>query len=551
MKSQHSSVRPLVAACALAVLSACGGGGSGGGAALFAPVSTDGAVTANGRIVVQGKWLVYQSDEASVAAGTDLNGDADTADQVAVVVNLATKAEKVLGVAASDFAVVGNHVYLAVDEALDGFDWNGDTDTTDFVLCHWPTTGAGTSSPNAPEVEYVDDLEDESPHDLVVADGRLYYTRSDSTGGLANGDTTLAYLETTAPVTAVGVGAVDTAFVHHPRILRTEEGLLFLWEDENVETEDLNGDGDATDGYVLALLDATDPAAEVASVELPIRDDDAPVRATKLAAHDWLVGFLVNEAAHASAAQGLNDAADFPNGWKPDNCPTYTDTDTNDDVLHFLLFKDWLTNPVTDPPVNTGIPGREQVLCTTTTVATIADEADDGGCDLNDDGDATDEILRWVGIATPTAPVGDSALLVAVADSTPGGANGVTDLSGKLLAVIDESEDDGNYDGNAADNKLLGWIDPLAPTAWVTDHSSTSTLFFGTPWLGEARPHDYVRVAFQESVFAQNIGNSADTALGNDDGDTGDSLPGIATFASASDLDFFWPKVATDRKSVV
>ncbi|MBI5431736.1 MAG: hypothetical protein HZA52_02780 [Planctomycetes bacterium] len=549
MKQSNWYRLSFVAACMLGSLSACGGGGSSG-STLFTPFSTDEAVSTSARVVVSGKWLVFQADEATIAAGTNLNvlnGDADTTDSIAVVVNMVSKAETVLGVAAVDFAVVGAHVYLEVDENLDGFDWNNDADTSDVVLCHWPTTGAGLSSPAAADVEYVDDLEDESNQNLLEVDGRLYYARSDSTAGLVNGDTTLAYLETTAPVTPVAITAVDTAFVHHPRILRAEEDLLFLYEDETVETLDLNGDADTTDEVVLALLDGTDSAALVASVELALRDDSTPLRARNVAANDWNVGFLVNEAEQGTDVNGLNDANLFPGGWKPDNCPTYTDTDTGDDVLHFLLFKDWLANPITDPPVNTGLTGRDQIVFTAAVVGTISDEGDEGGgaCDLNDDGDFTDEIVRWVKIATPDAPEGNDALLVAVADSTPGGASGLTDLNGMLLAVIDEGEDDGNYDANAADNVLLAWIDPVSPVAWTADHSSTSTLFFGVPWLGEARPHDYVRVAFQESVFAQNIGGSADSAFGNDDGDTTDSLPGLALFATPGDLDFYWPKVAT------
>jgi hypothetical protein len=415
------------------------------------------------------------------------------------------------------------------------------------VLCHYPTTGSGLSSPSAPDVEYVDDLEDESNQDLVAIDDRLYYTRSDSTAGLANGDSTLAYIAPAAPVTPVTVTAVDAAFVHHPRILGVDEGILFLYEDETVEVQNLNSDGDQTDVTVLGLLDATDPAAVYASVELALRDDSTPFRANQIAVDDWVVGFLVNEAEEGSAATGLNDASLFTANWKPLNCPTYTDTDTTDDVLHFLAFKDWSANPITDPPLNTGLVGRDQVVCTSTVVATIADEADEGGgaCDLNDDGDFTDEVVRWVEIATPTLPERDDTHLVAIADSTPGGASGLTDLNDLLLAVIDESEDDGNYDGNAADNKLLGWIDPASPTTWVTDHASASTLFFGITWLAEARPHDQVRVAFQESVWAQNVGSPADSSLGNDDGDTGDSLPGPAVFGSPTDLDFFWPRVAT------
>ncbi len=567
---RHSRATGLVVLAALGFFAGCGSGG-GDTSSLFVPVSTKEAVTATTKIVVNGKWLVFQADEASSGTGglgknfNALNSDngvfdTDTTDQIAVVVNMSAKTEHVLNVACSEIAIVKNDIYLAVSEAADNFDWNQDGDINDFVLVHYPKpVGAlTTSSQSAPDVEYVDDLESSGNIHLESVSSRLYYTRDDGKAGLVNGDTTLAYIDPVASATTpVTVTDVVTSFVHHPRILGVDEDLILLYQDENVEALDLNNDVDATDGFVLALLDGTDITAKIRNVGLGLRDEDAPFRAKKTAAHDWLVGFLVNEASQANFPNGLNDPSNgvfgFDATWKPQNCPTYSDTDTLDDVLHYLNFKNWDTNPVTHPPINTGIVGREKVVCVTGAVATISDEGDEssntGGCDLNHDNDKTDEIVRWTLTTLPVHPFRLEAELIAVADGTPGGTFGLTDLTDRLIAVVDEAKDSRNWDNNAANNKLIGWLNPAAGASavWTFQHSTSGTAYFGTPWLGEKSPRDFIRCAFQESVWAQN--NPLGTGGDNNDGDTADSLPARSSFGSLTDLDFFWPQIAVSASN--
>ncbi len=554
-----TSARFAATSLALVLAASCDPGAQFGNGVLFVPHSTHEAVAPNALIKVSDRWLVFQADEATSGAdgaGANFNaanGDSDTSDPIAVLVDMNTKKETVLGVACSEIAIVENEIYFAVDEAADHFDWNGDGSIGGFVLAHYPKIANGNSSPAAPDVEFVDDLEPSGAQHLAVVDGRLYYTRPDS-AVTTLGESSLAWIDPLEPTIATDVLDVDATIAHHPRILRVDEELFCLYEDELVAGVDLNGDGDANDGFVLALLDATDPANEIRSVGLALRDANSPIRAKNVRPNDWLIGFLVNEAAQANFPNGLNDLAHlagFDASSFPENCPAYDDTDTLDDVLHFLEFKNWNLDPIANSPVNTGIPGRERVLCTDNAVATIADEGDEssgtGGCDLNHDGDVTDRILRWTRILDPKHPYPFAQSLVAVADDTPGGACGVTDVADKLIAIVDEAKDGRDHDGNVANNRLITWADPTVVTntnLWTYDQSSSATLFFGVTWLGDNTPRDFPRLAFQESVLAQNAGKAADTVLGNGDGDTKDMLPALAFFGSPTDFNFVWPRVA-------
>lgn len=538
----HPTRRTATIALLFGAAALAGCGSSDSGTTFFTPISTRSAAAAVSPIKIHERFMVYLASEASTGpAGTNINTDADLLDDCAVVVNMATKSETRLPIDTLDFEIVQGPatgsalVYLVVSEAQDGVDWNVDADMTDTVLLCWNSTNASTT--------FVDVIEDEGKVALLQAGDRLYYSVSDSTV-LANGETTLRYVNAAAPTTPVTVLAVDTLNTHKPRLIGVDEGLIFLFQDEVVEGRDCNTDADATDGFVLALLDGTDPAAMFRSVELAVEDDSTPLRAKNTAAHDWLVAFLVSEAAQSNAATGLNDPTNFPSAWIPLNCPGYTDTDTTDNVLHFLEFANWNADGVV-VPTNTGLVGHDRVIAVTGAVATIALESEDGACDLNADGDTTDNIVRWVKTTTPTLPFVSSTELVALEDSVPGGLHGLTDLSNKLIAVVSESDDDRDHDGDALlTHDLVAWLDPVAvaPT-WVFDHgTSTGIQAAGASWIGERTERDRTLVAFQESVFGGSINSGGDA-------DLLDSSPTFARFdpANASDFDFAGPAVACNK----
>ena len=72
-------------------------------------------------------------------------------------------------------------------------------------------------------------------------------------------------------------------------LIGEDENLVFATVDEALDG-DLNGDMDGTDGFVLALVDATAAMPTLYSVGLAVADADVPFRARSKAANDWLVG---------------------------------------------------------------------------------------------------------------------------------------------------------------------------------------------------------------------------------------------------------------------
>ena len=281
-----------------------------------------------------------------------------------------------------------------------------------------------------------------------------------------------------------------------PAVLGSDEGLLFLSLDENVEGLELNSDGLVDDGFVLALLDTTDPSAMVLNVGRAVADAATPLRA-RFAGGDWNVAFLVSEAAQDDFPSGLNDAALFGASWVPLACPGYADTDTSDDVLHFLSFNAWSANPGASPPVNTGLAGAGRVLSVPGWVATLSPESDDGNCSTNGDADTSDVVLRWFSTAAPQLPVTNNTRLLAVA-STPGGTQGATDLDGTWIAVVDEAADDRDHDQDGKkDRTLVAWLDPQNSAPWTFDHGTGPGFqSVGAELDGRAPPtgHDHGRL---------------------------------------------------------
>jgi len=502
----------------------------------FDVIRTDFASASASTPVVEGKWMVYLASEAlSAPGGTNFNvanGDADLGDDCAVVVDMTTKSETNLNVATTAIKILGDQIYLIVSEAADSKDWNVDADTADTVLLHYSYL-----SPLA----FVDELA-AATHVWGIAGGRLYFASGDITG-LVNGDTTLSYLTTAAPTTPVSVLHTDALSILQPRILAVDENLIFLTADENLQAADLNGDLDMTDPFVLALLNGSDIAGVIQNVGLSVKDNATPVRARSIAANDWLVGFLVEEATQSDALTGLNDpvALGFGNSWKPSNCAGYADIDTLDQVLHALEFAAWSADPIADAPENTGIPGTDRVLCSTTAVATLVLEADDGLCDLNADGDTLDKVLRWAIFTSPQLPFGLATQLNAVESTTPGGTFGISDMSNKWLCVVSESQDNTDHDADTLKtHNLVAWLNPAAVTpAWTFDHGDGAGLQpAGASWLADRPQRDRLMVGFQEAVL--------NVAINTGDSDKLDSVPSWALFdpGNPSDFDFPGPAVA-------
>ena len=549
----------------LIALAACTSGGDGGGVK-FVPVtakvgSKKVAVAFSTRAVIRERWLAFLADEASSGApGNDFNMDGDVIDSIAVVVNMASQKQTMLeaadgnGVQAQELGIIGSgsggQVYLVTDESKDGRDWDADGMQDALVLLHW--------SESAGVVTFIARLESSIVHVLAVLnpqdpkEDRLYFSE-ELTLPPVPPETSLRYVQAAQPTVKIAVNAASPATTGQvPHLLAADSGLLFLYQDEVAEARDFNGDGDQLDDHVLAVLDGTDPSAMVLSVGLAVRGDSSPVRALRKGTTtpaDWVVAFLVNEAAQANT--NLNDPALFGGSWQPLQCAGQGDIDTDDDVLHYLEYIPWSTSPASDPPVNTGLVGTDRVLAVKRNVTpaqyfvgTISLELDEGTCSLNGDGDQDDRILRWVKVEPPAVvPFGKMEDLLALRD-VPGGTRGASDLDGRLMVVVDEAADDRDHDNDGQKtHHLAAWFDwapNQGPPAWIFDHnpSSMGIQAVGASWMAEREQRDRLLVAFQESVFGAPINTG--------DGDMLDSVPTFARFdpSNAKDLDFPGPAVA-------
>jgi len=551
MNTRRTLLTPLL--LSLATLAACVEASDG--TFLYQVRNTKSSVAANARIEVSDRWLVFLADELTTGqGGTDFNSDGDFSDQAPVVVNMAAQNEKRVLVAAKDIAILGSQLYLVVDEVEDERDWSGDGDTVapdDLVLLTTPASTASVAT-----MTYVASLSraGSGPRMVKTDTGGLYFMEDDTLDPVVAPETTINVIRLSAnvPLAPVRLNNDDGVNTLHPQLIGEEAGIVFTLLDETVEGRALNTDGNTDDGFVLALTDSSDATPVVKSVGLAMASATAPVRALSVGGGDFVVAFLVDEA--AEEAGSLNNYAGAFNNWRPTHC-TQNDTDSLDQVLHFIRYGAWFAG--TDSPVNTAFAGEDRVLIVKDTVrtyvASVVPEADDGNCataGLNNDGDATDRVLRWVAINSPLGSSGvfiAEAGLVALAD-TAGGTHGATTLSGKFVVVVDEAADDRDYDGDVpVDNTLVAWLDPDDgnSAAWTFDHSQGANgapgfQGCGTLWMGEQPDGKRLGVAFQESVYGGPINGR--------DADDDDSVPTFVRFDpnNADDLDFPGPAIAVD-----
>ncbi|MED6333861.1 MAG: hypothetical protein VYE81_00560 [Planctomycetota bacterium] len=503
----------------LLVLSACSSGDDRDDPLDITQLTATQAILPTSAVIVSGPRLAFLADEGTTGeGGTDFNGDGDVFDSSPVALDSRTAEEVALNVAARDLAWVDEELFVVTDEVADEFDWDGDGDTDDRVLLHWSSEA---------ELSWVANLATDGERQILAVEGeRLLLVRAETVAGPMESNLGVVHHE--SPTVVREVLTTDTVAELSPELLGVDEGLVFLALDEMHEGRDLNGDGDSLDGRVLALLDGTGDVAvgyefSLRNVELALPPSPAtPLRASDTGAHDWLVGFLVDEEGHGET--NFNDPLDFTVGWQPAQCVGEEDADATDEVLFFLDFAAWDADSVTSPPVNTGLVGSRRIAIVGDYLATLSPEDDEGTCSLNGDGDQDDDILRWVRASTPVSPptaVDDLLALAAV----PGGTWGVAELDGRLVVVVDEAADDRDHDQDpAADHDLVAWLSPAAGGPFVFDHEPGSEeVFASATWMGEQSDRERLGVAFRE-VFSGDI---------NGDGDASDSVPTFARFESS------------------
>ncbi len=519
----QTNARTLLGSLLLLSMASCGSGGSED--TTFVVRTSKLSVAGTTPLNLSGRNLFFLCSEATTGSGgTDFNGDGDKIDAIGVAVDTVTNTETRLNVAALDGAWAGSELYLTVSEAGDGRDWSvpADGDETDIVLLHFSrTTNALT---------YIDELDSSSLPQAIGIGTQLFYTSSTLHSG--PGMSNLFRIAAAAPTTTAMVDTTDAVAELKVELLAQDEGLIFLGMDEAENGRSLNGDADSTDTAVLALLNGTLANGVIRNAERALSDDSGPFRARKTASNDWQVGFLVSEAQQGNT--NLNAPGSFAPNWQPVQCVSHADTDTADAVLHYLRFADWNANPVTDPVRNTGLVGDDRIAIANNFIATISKEADEGGCDLNQDGDAFDEVVRWTQIVPDNDPILPITLATNIRAlfNCPGGTHGLAELDGRLVISVSESDDDTDIDGDGdTDKNLIGWLLPAnSATPWDFTHGTGNNSFAGATWMAENRERTRLCMAYQESVNNEQI-NSSDT-------DTTDSMPTFADMASSTTMVF-------------
>lgn len=503
-----------------ALLAAACSGGTDGDSQVFVVSTSEYGVASTTPLAIDGRWLAFLADEAASGA-RDLNGDTDVLDSVAVVADLISKEETCLEVACRELLWVDEELYLVCDEALHGADLGGALGATDLVLLHWSPPSDGTPP------SHVADLDRSSPRP-AVSTGELLFLASTEAPALG-GESSLQVVDPAFPRTARPVLTQDLAETLTPRLLGEDEGLVFAALDETLEGRDLNGDGLVDDGLVLALLDGTGDVTPsghehlLRSTGLAVADADTPLRAASTGAGAWLVAFLVDEAAQGASLNRFEGGA-LPPSWKA--APCAVDDDELDRVLHAIDFQPWDADPLTTPPINTGIAGVDRVLVVGDAVATIQREADESDCELNGDGDALDRVLRWMRVdsgvpnGSSEGPLKSPSDLHALDASLAGPALAVGVLDGVLVVQVDEAADGRDLDGDGnQDRALLAWVRPQAASdAFDFDHNAAGDppRYATATWMAEQPGRTRLGVAYAET--------SNDEVL-NGDTDTLDSMP--------------------------
>jgi hypothetical protein len=516
-------------------LSACSSGG-GDDDASFVIRTANESVAASTQVAISGRNIAFLAEEAtSGPGGTDFNGDGDQLDAIAVALVASSDGENVLNVAANRLAWIGNELYLVVDEAKDEVDWNADLDETDLVLLHWNAATPAT-------LDFVDEVTTTGLQ-MVAIGANLFYTTDVTPAGAMQSNVNV--ISSAAPLLATMIPTQDLVAELSPRIVFEDEGLIFLALDETVEGRDLNADTDATDTAVLALLDGTGVLGVIRTVGLALSSDVGPFRARDTGTLDWDVGFLVSEADQGGT--NLNDFNDFAPSWQPTQCIGDEDTDTTDAVLHFLEFAPWNLNPVTSPPRNTGLVGKDKIAIANGFIATISQEGFDGNCDLNADADTADDVVRWTQVVpdpSPILPLNTAANIRALFD-VPGGTHGLAEIGTRLAIVVNEADDDTDINGGGETLNLVGWLLPsTVANPWDFTHSNAGT-YVGTGWLNEQPDRARLGVALEERVNGVNI-NSHIPAVPGEDTDTIDSVPTFGAFSSNTILSFPGVAIAAD-----
>jgi hypothetical protein len=514
----------LSLACGLA-LAACSGSSSSSSEPVQSLFSARPTTVGCTPLLASGGLFAYLADESTCGpGGTDFNGNGQVTDTIPIVVEPATQTEYNLQVAAIEIAWAGQNLYLVVDELEDGRNWISPP-TDDLVLVHW-----AEDQPLTP----LTTLDRRATRHLVSTGENLFFARASGASGPS--DTTLAMVTAAEPLTLRPVQAADGGGALFPTLLGADEGMVLAALDEDFHARDLNGDLDFLDRRVLALLNGT-TVPTGATYGSPLRNTGLASRSTgstpfrakaQTDGSAWLVAFLVNEADQGGTNFNTTNHPDIPASWFPTQCVgsgNLPDTDTLDDVLFFLRFQPWASNPVANPPVNTGLVGKNRIAIVQDYIGTVSQESalDQGfgePCDLNGDGDRLDDIFRWVKAQTPILPPRSVEFLFP-AGNVPGGTFGIAELGSRWLLAVSEAQDGTDFNGDGELSlDVVAWLDPAGTAGWTFNHAvQGDPIVVAATWMGETQDRQRVGVGFSER--ARNL-----DVTGN-----GNATDSVATFA--------------------
>jgi len=409
-------------------------------------------------------FLVSESEEGA----SDMNGDGDSLDQVLSIHDSAAGTTVNVGLATANYALRGRDVAFVVSEAGQGLDLNGDGDLSDFVLHVYDGyTGSTTNVALAvfngelffrgdvvaftvPENgQGIGDLNgDGDTNDEVLHVHRFLSGTTSNLGlqatKLGLGDDVLAFtvregFQGDTDLNLDGDRADEVLFVYDPADGQVQNlglalasaaafvvrgGRVAAYVDEGLT--DLNGDGDSNDSVLHTYDAASDVLWNVGLSSVVFATDGV------LVLGDKHVVFPVSE-----SSQGNVDM----NG----------DGDTNDEVLHFHRYGIQVTT-------NLGLAAPSGHVVDGVLVAFLVSESQQGGADLNGDGDANDRVLHVrsmvgtttvnVGLASDpqlveTIEISGGSVAFSVSESKQGGNdfNGDGDANDTVMHVYDAALD--------------------------------------------------------------------------------------------------------------
>lgn len=504
------------------------------------------SVLGNAPVAVSGSQMAFLASEATTGPeGTNWNeatGDEDTSDQIVFMATMdavspsnATPTPEVsLGVAAASslapertLALANGTLFLVVDEAGDTRDWNEDLDTEDRVLCY--------ARPGATDMTFLAELDDEASLPMIQSAADVFFQGPDGAPG--SGRTNLFRVEVAsfggqpsepAQIATQAIDAGDDGVL--AALAADDSGVIAVTLDEAVNGE-LNGDGLADDAFVLGLIDSSDDDALLVVTGFSVSGSDPALQAVR-ADDDALVAFLVDE---ESMDVNYNTTALLGMAWQPTQCQGQNDSDTSDQVLHWLRLGAFEDDPISDPAVNTGLVGTGQIFTLgdefVGVVSFETDEGSGGGCDLNGNGFSNDRVFRWVSTAPGALPPGDASRLHAVEFDLAGGSGGVIGLNERVwVLAVDESSDGRDLNGDGLeDRSVIGVLDPVL-TGTDFNFDQGGEVFAEPTWMAPdlRTPARFLMALTERSVNADN----------NGDGDSDDSVPTFPFEAAPRELDF-------------